>query len=206
MLQEFKDFAMRGNVVDMAVGVIIGAAFGKITTSLVNDVVMPPIGMLLGGVDFSDRAITLKDAAGEAPAVMLKYGVFINTVLDFMIENGAERDDLILAFGGGVVGDLTGLAAGLLKRGARFVQIPTTLLAQVDSSVGGKTAINSRAGKNLIGLFHQPVLVLADLGVLDTLPERERAAGLAEPDPNDRYPRTPEAPADPHLGLPDERL
>ena len=85
MLQEFKDFAMRGNVVDMAVGVIIGAAFGKITTSLVNDVVMPPIGMLLGGVDFSDRAVTLKDAAGEAPAVMLKYGVFINTVLDFMI-------------------------------------------------------------------------------------------------------------------------
>jgi large conductance mechanosensitive channel len=85
MLQEFKDFAMRGNVVDMAVGVIIGAAFGKITTSLVNDVVMPPIGMLLGGVDFSDRAVTLKDAVGEAPAVMLKYGVFVNTVLDFMI-------------------------------------------------------------------------------------------------------------------------
>jgi large conductance mechanosensitive channel len=85
MLKEFKDFAMRGNVVDMAVGVIIGAAFGKITSSLVNDVVMPPIGMLLGGVDFSDRAVTLKDAAGEAPAVMIKYGVFVNTVLDFMI-------------------------------------------------------------------------------------------------------------------------
>ena len=97
-----------------------------------------------------------------------------------LIEHGAERDDLILAFGGGVVGDLTGLAAGLLKRGARFVQIPTTLLAQVDSSVGGKTAINSRAGKNMVGLFHQPVLVLADLDVLDTLPERERFGGLAE--------------------------
>lgn len=104
----------------------------------------------------------------------------LENVLDFLIGNGAERDDLIVAFGGGVVGDLTGLAAGLMKRGARFVQIPTTLLAQVDSSVGGKTAINSRAGKNLVGLFHQPVLVLADLGVLDTLPERERAAGLAE--------------------------
>jgi len=104
----------------------------------------------------------------------------LEDVLDFLISNGAERDDLIVAFGGGVVGDLTGLAAGLMKRGARFVQIPTTLLAQVDSSVGGKTAINSRAGKNLVGLFHQPVLVLADLGVLDTLPERERAAGLAE--------------------------
>jgi 3-dehydroquinate synthase len=104
----------------------------------------------------------------------------LETVLDGLIAMGAERDDLIVAFGGGVVGDLTGLAAGLLKRGARFVQIPTTLLAQVDSSVGGKTAINSRVGKNMVGLFHQPVLVLADLDVLDTLPERERAAGLAE--------------------------
>ena len=104
----------------------------------------------------------------------------LDVVLSDLIEHGAERDDLILAFGGGVVGDLTGLAAGLLKRGARFVQIPTTLLAQVDSSVGGKTAINSRAGKNMVGLFYQPVLVLADLDVLDTLPPRERAAGLAE--------------------------
>ncbi len=104
----------------------------------------------------------------------------LDAVLGDLIANGAERDDLIIAFGGGVVGDLTGLAAGLLKRGARFVQIPTTLLAQVDSSVGGKTAINSRAGKNMVGLFHQPVMVLADLGVLDTLPQRERAAGLAE--------------------------
>ncbi|HEX5006323.1 MAG TPA: 3-dehydroquinate synthase [Hyphomonadaceae bacterium] len=104
----------------------------------------------------------------------------LDHVLGALIENGAERDDLILAFGGGVVGDLAGLASGLLKRGARFVQIPTTLLAQVDSSVGGKTAINSAAGKNMVGLFHQPVLVLADLDVLDTLPARERSAGLAE--------------------------
>lgn len=104
----------------------------------------------------------------------------LDKVLSDLIEFGAERDDLIIAFGGGVVGDLTGLAAGLLKRGARFVQIPTTLLAQVDSSVGGKTAINSRAGKNMVGLFHQPVLVLADLDVLETLPVRERFAGLAE--------------------------
>ena len=104
----------------------------------------------------------------------------LEAVLEDLIAAGAERDDIILALGGGVVGDLSGLAAGLLKRGARFVQMPTTLLAQVDSSVGGKTAINARAGKNLIGLFHQPVLVLADLSVLDTLPQRERAAGLAE--------------------------
>lgn len=114
------------------------------------------------------------------PGEASKSFASLEIVLDALISQGAERDDLILAFGGGVVGDLTGLAAGLLKRGARFVQIPTTLLAQVDSSVGGKTAINSRVGKNMVGLFHQPVLVIADLGVLDTLPERERSAGLAE--------------------------
>lgn len=113
---------------------------------------------------------------GEATKSM---GV-LEAVLDDMIGAGAERDDLILAFGGGVVGDLTGLAAALMKRGARFVQIPTTLLSQVDSSVGGKTAINAKAGKNLVGVFNQPVLVLADIGVLDTLPGREREAGLAE--------------------------
>jgi large conductance mechanosensitive channel len=85
MLQEFRDFAMRGNVVDLAVGVIIGGAFGKITTSLVNDVIMPPVGLLLGGVDFSDKAVVLKEAAGAVPAVTLKYGLFINSVIDFLI-------------------------------------------------------------------------------------------------------------------------
>lgn len=85
MLQEFKAFAMRGNVVDMAVGIIIGGAFGKIVSSFVADVIMPPIGLLLGGVDFSDLAITLKSAEEGQPAVMLKYGIFINTVIDFLI-------------------------------------------------------------------------------------------------------------------------
>jgi len=83
--QEFKDFAMRGNVVDMAVGIIIGGAFGKIVSSLVNDVIMPPIGVLLGDVDFSDLAWPLKAAQGDIPAVTLNYGAFINTVLDFLI-------------------------------------------------------------------------------------------------------------------------
>ena len=85
MMSEFKKFAMRGNVVDMAVGIVIGAAFGKIVSSIVNDVIMPPIGMLLGGVDFNDLMITLKEAVGETPAVVLKYGAFVNTVLDFLI-------------------------------------------------------------------------------------------------------------------------
>ncbi len=85
MLKEFKEFAMRGNVVDMAVGIIIGGAFGKIVSSLVNDVIMPPIGYLMGNVDFSNLAITLKEKTVDAEAVTLKYGVFINTVLDFII-------------------------------------------------------------------------------------------------------------------------
>ncbi|HVX12897.1 MAG TPA: large-conductance mechanosensitive channel protein MscL [Pirellulales bacterium] len=85
MLKEFKDFAMKGNVVDMAVGIIIGAAFGKIVSSLVGDVLMPPIGVLLGNVDFSNLTITVKEAAGDSPAVAIKYGVFIDTVLDFLI-------------------------------------------------------------------------------------------------------------------------
>lgn len=85
ILSEFKAFAVKGNVVDMAVGIIIGAAFGKIVSSFVGDVVMPPIGLLIGGVDFSDLAITLKAAEGDIPAVVLSYGKFIQTVLDFVI-------------------------------------------------------------------------------------------------------------------------
>ena len=85
MLKEFKTFAMRGNVMDMAIGIIIGGAFGKIVSSFVSDVIMPPIGMLLGGVDFSNLAITLKQGTEGVEPVMLKYGVFINTVIDFII-------------------------------------------------------------------------------------------------------------------------
>jgi len=85
LFKEFKDFAMRGNVVDMAVGIVIGAAFGKIVSSFVNDVLMPPIGLVTGGTDFSDKFLELKAAVGETPAVNLNYGVFINTVIDFLI-------------------------------------------------------------------------------------------------------------------------
>jgi len=85
MMQEFKAFAMRGNVIDMAIGIVIGGAFGKVISAFVGNVLMPPIGLLLGGVDFKDLAITLKAAQGEAPAVLLTYGVFVQTVVDFII-------------------------------------------------------------------------------------------------------------------------
>jgi 3-dehydroquinate synthase len=97
-----------------------------------------------------------------------------------LLKSGVDRGGIIVAFGGGVIGDITGFAAGVLKRGVDFVQIPTTLLAQVDSSVGGKTAINTREGKNLVGLFHQPRLVIADTSLLASLPRRELLAGYAE--------------------------
>ncbi|MGN3973465.1 3-dehydroquinate synthase [Tsuneonella sp. SYSU-LHT278] len=102
------------------------------------------------------------------------------TLVDWLLEHEVERGDHVIAAGGGVVGDLTGFACAILKRGCGFVQVPTTLLAQVDSSVGGKTAINTKFGKNLVGAFHQPSLVVADLATLDTLPARELRAGYAE--------------------------
>lgn len=101
-------------------------------------------------------------------------------VIDWLLAQEIERKDRIVALGGGVIGDLTGFAASMVKRGCGFIQIPTTLLAQVDSSVGGKTAINTPAGKNLVGAFHQPDLVLADPLALDTLPLRDTRAGYAE--------------------------
>ncbi len=104
----------------------------------------------------------------------------LNTVFDALLQARFDRHCVLVVFGGGVVGDLGGLAAGLYQRGVDFVQVPTTLLSQVDSSVGGKTAVNHPAGKNMIGVFHQPRLVLADMSVLTTLPPRELSAGLAE--------------------------
>jgi 3-dehydroquinate synthase len=114
--------------------------------------------------------------AGEAS----KSFAHLERVLDRCAEAGLDRKDMIVALGGGVVGDLAGLAAALYMRGVDFIQVPTTLLAQVDSSVGGKTAIDTPRGKNLVGAFHQPRLVLADIEVLKTLPERQLRSGWAE--------------------------
>lgn len=114
--------------------------------------------------------------AGEAT----KSWAHLAQVCDFLIAQEIERKDKVIALGGGVIGDLVGFAASMVKRGCGFIQVPTTLLAQVDSSVGGKTAINTPAGKNLVGAFHQPALVLADPDALDTLPLRDTRAGYAE--------------------------
>jgi 3-dehydroquinate synthase len=131
------------------------------------------------------RSALVQAGIGSAEAILppgeaTKSFAMLQHLTGLMLDAGLERGDLVIAFGGGVIGDLAGFAAGVLKRGVDYVQIPTTLLAQVDSSVGGKTAIDVVQGKNLIGLFHQPRLVLADTGVLDTLPEREMRAGFAE--------------------------
>lgn len=132
-------------------------------------------------------ALDALSSAGLTPSTIVipagekskSYSGFQN-VCESIIEARIERNDLALALGGGVVGDLAGFAASAVRRGLDYVQVPTTLLAQVDSSVGGKTAINSAHGKNLVGAFHQPILVIADTALLDTLPAREFRAGYAE--------------------------
>jgi len=128
----------------------------------------------LDGHGISAACLTLPP--GEAT----KSWPHLERVTEWLIEEKIERKDVVIALGGGVVGDLAGFAAAILRRGVRFVQLPTSLLAQVDSSVGGKTGINSGLGKNLIGAFHQPSLVLADTAVLDTLNRRDYLAGYGE--------------------------
>ena len=128
----------------------------------------------LRGAGLTGRPIIL------APGEGTKSFAGLERVTGELLDMGIDRGGLVIALGGGVIGDLTGFAAGVLKRGVAFAQVPTTLLAQVDSSVGGKTAINARQGKNLVGLFHQPRIVIADVGLLATLPRRELLAGYAE--------------------------
>ena len=129
---------------------------------------------------------SLKAAGIVSVAIILPAGektksfTALADLCEQLLAAGVERRDKVIAFGGGVIGDLTGFAAAILRRGIEFIQVPTTLLAQVDSSVGGKTGINSAHGKNLIGAFLQPVMVLADTSLLETLPRRELAAGYAE--------------------------
>lgn len=136
---------------------------------------------------YLDRLKGVLEAAGVAviPIVLpdgeaYKNWETLNLIFDALLSHRAERKTTLIALGGGVIGDLTGFAAACYQRGVPFIQVPTTLLAQVDSSVGGKTGINHPLGKNMIGAFYQPRLVLVDTGTLDTLPDRELSAGLAE--------------------------
>ena len=133
-----------------------------------------PVEASFAAAGFATRWFELPPGEGS------KNWAQLGALLEWLLGLEIERGDAILALGGGMVGDITGLAASLLKRGCRFIQLPTTLLAQVDSSVGGKTAVNMGVGKNLVGAFHQPALVLADPTALDTLPPRELRAGYAE--------------------------
>ena len=155
------------------------AALGARAAAIVTDEHVGPLyaktlGHSLVANGLRNSVITLPP--GEAT----KSYASLERVCDAVLEAKIERGDLVVALGGGVIGDLAGFAAAVVRRGVRFVQVPTTLLSQVDSSVGGKTGINSRHGKNLVGAFHQPSLVLADTSLLDTLPAREMRAGYAE--------------------------
>ena len=135
---------------------------------------LQPTEATLAGAGIAASRIIVEEGEGS------KTYAGLEQVSEALIAARIERNDLVIALGGGVVGDLAGFAAAILRRGVDFVQVPTTLLAQVDSSVGGKTGINSPQGKNLIGAFHQPLLVIADTAVLDTLPPRQFRAGYAE--------------------------
>ena len=145
-----------------------------VTDEIVGRLHLTPLQRSLDAAGITHRTIALPP--GEATKDFAHFARLVDDILDGTIERGT----MLVALGGGVVGDICGFAAATLLRGIDFVQIPTTLLAQVDSSVGGKTAINTRAGKNLLGAFYQPRLVLADTGALATLPRREILAGYAE--------------------------
>ena len=160
-------------------GAEIAPLLARPRVAIVTDANVAPLHLAaleaaLKGSGIASEALILP--AGEAT----KSWPQLTRCVEWLLEQKIERRDVVIALGGGVIGDLVGFAAAILRRGVRFVQMPTTLLAQVDSSVGGKTGINSGHGKNLIGAFHQPALVLADTAVLDTLSPRDFRAGYGE--------------------------
>lgn len=160
-------------------GALIRARLPQSRAAIVTDetVAAYHLRALRGALDGAGiEAVEIVRPAGERTKSFEHLVAVANAILAARL----ERDDVVIALGGGVIGDLAGFAAGIVRRGMRFVQVPTTLLSQVDSSVGGKTGINTEHGKNLIGVFHQPALVVADTGLLDTLSLREFRAGYAE--------------------------
>ncbi len=160
-----------------AAGLLAPLARGRTLAIVTDENVRPHLETLqaaLAAAKIGSEAIILPPGEGT------KSWAQLESLTDRLLTLGVERNDHVIALGGGVIGDLVGFACAILKRGCNFVQVPTTLLAQVDSSVGGKTAINARAGKNLIGAFHQPSMVLIDPDTLDTLSARQQRAGYAE--------------------------
>jgi 3-dehydroquinate synthase len=154
--------------------VLPGARAAIVTDENVAALHLPHVQASLEAAGIASSAVIVPAGEKSKSFAQLEYAV------DGILAAKLERGDMVVALGGGVVGDLTGFAAGIVRRGMKFIQMPTSLLAQVDSSVGGKTGINTGRGKNLVGVFYQPQLVLADTGVLDTLPIREFRAGYAE--------------------------
>ncbi|TWB75112.1 3-dehydroquinate synthase [Nitrospirillum amazonense] len=183
---------VRVNLADRSYDVLVGSGLiegagslvapiaGKRPLIILSDETVAPLylGTLTRSLEAAGARVLdpIVVPAGEAT----KSFHHLEAVLEILLSRGIERGAMLVALGGGVIGDLGGFAAAIALRGLDFIQVPTTLLSQVDSSVGGKTGINSRQGKNLIGAFHQPRLVLADIGALDSLPRREVLAGYAE--------------------------
>ncbi len=165
---------------------LLGRAGAEIAPLLARPRVAIVTESRVAGLHLAALEAGLEAAGVESEALVLEPGEgakswpVLERVVEWLLGQKVERGDVVLAFGGGVIGDLAGFAAAILRRGVRFVQIPTSLLAQVDSSVGGKTGINSPHGKNLIGAFHQPSMVLADIEVLGTLEARDFLAGYGE--------------------------
>jgi 3-dehydroquinate synthase len=158
-------------------GALITDVFGRARVAVVTDENVASHHLATVIESLGDRC---RGSIVLPPGEQTKSFARLGELCDRLLALGVERGDVIVALGGGVIGDLTGFAAAILRRGVRFVQIPTSLLAQVDSSVGGKTGINTAQGKNLVGAFHQPALVLADIDTLATLPARQMRAGYAE--------------------------
>ena len=186
-MRETVHVPLPGRAYDVRIGPgLIDRAGAEITPLLARPKVAVVTDDTVGTLHLGALEAGLKQAGVSMTALSLPPGEATKSwphlmrCVDWLLDQKVERGDLVLAFGGGVIGDLVGFASAILRRGVRFVQVPTTLLAQVDSSVGGKTGINASQGKNLIGAFHQPVLVLADSDVLGTLTPRDFLAGYGE--------------------------
>ena len=186
-MRETVHVGLEGRAYDVVIGPDLLAQAGALIAPLlrrkrvvvVSDetVAAHHLDSLRAGLDAADINV---EALALPPGEATKCWAELTRTVDWLMDQKVERNDIVIAFGGGVIGDLVGFAAAILRRGVRFVQIPTSLLAQVDSSVGGKTGINVSQGKNLVGAFHQPSLVLADTAVLGTLQARDFLAGYGE--------------------------